>query len=318
MKKKKAPKSSSKKRRKLRELRENIIVFGVFVIFILVVAYLYYFMNIFSNEDDVVAVVNGNEITRNELDWWYKISVFPEDRDVITRHDFLMLSLIPQEVVVQKAKEEGIKVTEEDVEKLVGLFIIENGLTLDEFEMHLNSRGITINDIKKSFETRAVILNLMEEENLDEDEYAFREYVDDLINSSEIEIFPENVEKIVLRSFEETGDKLCDEEKPVIRLYTTSWCEVCEESGKVFEDLVKDLVGDGSIKAYHWSLDTGDDLLTLKKESGVPEKEVELFKKYSPKSLVPTVVIGCKYKRVGSFGAEEEDEFKAILKNLIA
>ena len=42
-----------------------------------------------------------------------------------------------------------------------------------------------------------------------------------------------------------------------------------------------------------------------------------IFKKYSPKKLVPVAVLGCKYKRVGKLGIEEQDEFDSILKILI-
>ena len=66
----------------------------------------------------------------------------------------------------------------------------------------------------------------------------------------------------------------------------------------------------------HWILDAGDDLLTLEKEKGIPKGEVEIFKKYSPNKLVPAVVLGCKYKKIGKFGLEEQDEFKSILKVL--
>ena len=326
--KKKTPKNSNKKRKRAKEKQESTIVLGILLVFIAVVAYLFYFMNISPSNNDIVAVVNGNEITLEELDWWYKASVIPEYRDIVTKQDFLVLSLIPQEVLMQEAEKENIKASEEEVEQLLGIFIIESGLSLDEFEKDLESSSLTINDVKKSFETRAVILKLLEKENIgfieedenllfNEDDDAFQDYIDSLMDNSEIEIFPENIEKLVLRSFEETNDEVCDQEKPIIRLYTTSFCEVCSESAKVFENLVKEFVNDGSIKAFHWSLDTGDDLLTSKKENGVPKEEVVLFKKYSPNNLVPTVVLGCKYKRVGKFGIEEQDEFNAILKTLI-
>jgi len=321
--KKKTPKRSNK-RKKAKERQENIIILAIFLIFIAVVAYLFYFVNFRTLNKDIVATVNGNDITRDELDWWYKTSILPQYRDAITKQDFLVLSLIPQEVLLQKAEEERIKVTQDDVEKSLGLFIIENGFTLDDFEGYLNSRGITIDQIKKSFEIRSIITKLLEKENIDfiegdEDLFfngedrTFQEYLDTSMDNAEIEIFEENIDRLVLRSFEETDDKLCEEEKLVIRLYTTSNCEVCGESGKVFENLVDGL----EVDAAHWSLDTGDDLLTSKKENGVPKEEVALFKKYSPNKLVPTVVLGCKYKRIGSFGAEEEEEFKAILRALI-
>ena len=325
--KKKAPKYSSK-RKKAKEKQEIAIIVSIFLVFILVVVYLFYFVNIKSS-DDLVAVVNGNEITREELSWWYKISILPEFRDFITKQDFLVLSLIPQEILVQKADEEDVKVDDDEIEKLLGLFIIESGLTLDEFENHLNSRGSTINEIKKSFEVRAIIIKLLGKENIgfvegenknlffDVDDGAFQEYIDNLIDDSNIEIFPENIDKLVLKTFEETNDEVCSEEKPIIRLYTTSFCEVCKESGRMFQDLVTNFMIDESIQARHWSLDTGDNLLTLKKENGVPKEEVAIFKKYSPNNRVPTVVLGCKYKHVGKFGIEQEDEFKAIIKTLV-
>jgi len=319
--KKKTPKNSNKNSKK--EKQENAIILGVFLIFIVAIAYLFYFINFKTSDEDAVASVNGNEIARDELDWWYKVSILPEHRDVITKRDFLVLSLIPQEVLVQQAKKQDIKVIEEDVERLLGLFIIENGLTLDEFEMHLSSRSLTIEDIKKSFETRAFINKLLEKENVligDEtvsyDGANMQGYVDNLIDSSDIKIFPENIEKLVLRSFEATGDEICDEDKPIIRLYTTTSCSICDESGKVFETIVSEMVEDGTIKAVHWSLDAGDNLLTLEKENGIPEGEVSIFKKYSPNKLVPVAVLGCKYKKIGKFSVEEQDEFKSILKVL--
>ena len=325
--KKKTPKYSNK-HKKAKEKQEIAIIVGIFLVFIVVVVYLFYFVNIKSS-DDMVAVVNGNEITREELDWWYKLSILPEFRDFITKQDFLVLSLIPQEILVQKADEEDVKVDDDEVEKLLGLFIIENGLTLDEFENHLNSRGSTINEIKKSFEVRAIIIKLLGKENIgfvegesknlffDVDDSAFQEYIDNLIDNSDIEIFPKNIDKLVLKTFEETNDEVCSEEKPIIRLYTTNFCEVCKESGRMFQDLVTNFMIDESIQARHWSLDTGDNLLTLKKENGVPKEEIAIFKKYSPNNRVPTVVLGCKYKHVGKFGIEQEDEFKAIIKTLV-
>ena len=102
--KKKTPKNSNKKSRKAKDKQENVIIFGIFLLFILVVAYLFYFMNLKPSNENAVAIVDGNEITRDELDWWYDTSVLPEARNVITKQDFLMVSLIPQEVLMQKPK----------------------------------------------------------------------------------------------------------------------------------------------------------------------------------------------------------------------
>ena len=326
-KRKKTPKNPNKHKNR-KEKQENIIILGTFLVFIVLVAYLFYFVNTGSSDESPVAVVNNDIITKEDLDWWYKVSILPEYRHVITRQDFLGISLIPQEVLMQEAEKENIKATEEEVEQFLGLFIIDNGLTLDEFEEHLNSRGISIKDIKKSFESRVIITKLLEKENIvfdtkdpklffKRDIYNIQDYINTLMNNSDIEIFLENIEKLVLKRFEKTNDEICYENKPIIRLYTMKSCNICDESNEIFETLVNDLVKDGKIEAMHWSLDTGDNLLTLKKEKGVPKEEVNLFKKYSPNNLVPAVILGCKYKHVGKLDIEDQDEFETILKTLI-
>ncbi|MEK6875897.1 MAG: SurA N-terminal domain-containing protein, partial [Nanoarchaeota archaeon] len=315
--KKKTPKRSSRKNSKQKEKRDRIIIIGIFIAFIAILAFLFYFTEIGAN-DDAVAVVNGKEITKSELDWWYHTSILPEHREIISKEDFLALSLIPQKVLVQEAGKNGIKVSKEEIEKSLGLFIIGNGWNLEEFEAHLASRGITLEQIKESFEIRLLIIKLLEKENLDVadkdrlffdgSDIAIQDYVTELMDKSEIEIFSENIEPLILTMFEETKDELCSEDarttsgartqfgisqgdtpsvgKPIVRLYTTSKCATCENTGKIFENVVMGFVSEGSIEAKHWSLDTGDNLLSEEKEEGIPKEEVELFKKYG-KGKVP-------------------------------
>ncbi len=321
--KKKTPKVS-KKLAKQKEKRDRIIIAGIFIAFIAILAFLFYFTELDAKEE-AVAVVNGKEITKNELDWWYHTSILPEHREIITKADFLALSLIPQEVLIQEARKNNIKVSKEEIEKSLGIFIIENGWNLEEFENHLASRGITLEQIKESFEIRLLIIKLLEKENLDiadkknlffdGSDIAIQDYVTELMDKSKIEIFSENIEPLTLAMFEETKDELCSKEKPVVRLYTTSKCAICENTTKIFENAVKNFVSEGSIEAKHWSLDNGDNLLTEEKENGVPKEEVERFKKYG-KGRVPVTLIACKYKLVGSLENAEE-EFNSIMNNLL-
>ncbi len=325
VKKKKTPKNSSKKRKKTSGNREDIIIFGIFLIFIAAAIFVFYFIQTNNFNQKTVAVVNGEEITDQELDFWYRLSVLPEYRDIVTKQDFLMTSLIPQVVLIQEANKEGIEVSKEEIEKRIGFLVIESGLTSDEFEEHLNKQDIGINDITKSIENLVMINKLFEEKNIvvgnygesfNPDEEEVQEYIDILMNNAEIELLLDNLDKLDLNSFKETGDELCGGVKPVVRLYTTSSCKVCKESGIVFQDLIVSFIGDGTVQAGHWSLDTGDNLLSLKEETGVPEKEVALFKKYSPDNKVPLLVVGCKYKLIGSFGEKEVQEFETIMRIL--
>ena len=323
--KKKTPKSSNKKRAKQKEKRDQIIIVGIFIAFIGILAFLFYFTE-FDAKEDAVAVVNGKEITKNQLDSWYRTSILPEHREIITKEDFLALSLIPQEVLIQEAMKNNIKAGKEEIEKSLGIFIIDNGWNLEEFEAHLASRVITLEQIKESFEIRLLIIKLLEMENLDVtdkerlffdgSDTAIQEYVTELMSKSEIEIFPENIEPFTLTMFEETKDELCSEQKPIVRLYTTSKCATCENTSRIFENVVEGFVSEGSIEAKHWSLDSGDNLLTEEKENGVPKGEVELFRKYG-KGKVPATVIACKYKLVGALGNEEQQELKGIIEKLV-
>jgi len=63
---KKTPKNS-KKAGKKKERLENFIILGIFIIFVAVVGYLFYVVNMPVN-DETVAVVNGEAITRTEFE----------------------------------------------------------------------------------------------------------------------------------------------------------------------------------------------------------------------------------------------------------
>ena len=190
-KKKSIPKKNKKER------QENIIILGMFIAFVAIIGVLFYLVKTYSQTEDVVALVNGEEITLQELDWWYRISILPQYRDSVTKKHFLVFSLIPQSVLIQEAKNQNIRVTEDEVEKIIGLSIINNGLTFDEFDDQLNERGVTRKDVKESFRVRAIIIDLLEKENIDfdgeqtsfdENDRIFQVYVDGLVVNSEIEI----------------------------------------------------------------------------------------------------------------------------------
>lgn len=320
--KKKTPKNSRKKDKKYWDKAKYAIIALLFSVFAASLIYTAY--SSMNSEKNAAAFVNREKVTIGELDWWYSLSVLPQHKDIITKRDFLETSLIPQEILLQKARKERIKSTDEDVEKMLGSFISSSGLTIGEFRKHLKSEGHTINDVKKSFKTRAVIIKLLEKDNVAVDDsipgdgVSFQNYIDNLINNSDIRIVEENINRINLKGFEAANDEACYwEKKLVIRLYTSSWCKICDESIAIFNEAISGFAGSGKIKALHWNLDTGDNLLTSDKENGIPEEELKIFEKYSPKSFVPVTILGCKYARIGSLAEEDKDEIKIILNNLI-
>ncbi|MBU2101070.1 thioredoxin family protein [Candidatus Micrarchaeota archaeon] len=119
------------------------------------------------------------------------------------------------------------------------------------------------------------------------------------------------------------GSACLEDGKPVIRLFSTTWCPHCVWIKDTFDSVVKEYVDSGKIIAYHWELDTGDNTLTEEVETVVPDSETAIYREFNPKATIPTFVFGCKYSRVGN-GFEsskdlvsEEKEFKAVIETLL-
>ena len=111
--------------------------------------------------------------------------------------------------------------------------------------------------------------------------------------------------------------------KPVIRLFSTTWCPHCILITDTFDSIIKEYVQTGQIVAYHWDLDTGDNTLTDEIETEVPQSELAVFQTFNPKGSIPTFVFGNKYWRIGN-GYEgqhdliaEEAEFRRIIEKLV-
>jgi thiol-disulfide isomerase/thioredoxin len=111
--------------------------------------------------------------------------------------------------------------------------------------------------------------------------------------------------------------------KPVIRLFSTTWCPHCQWIASTYDRVVSEYVSQGKIVAYHWELDTGDNTLTPEVETAVPASEQAVFAKFNPQNSIPTFVFGGKYWRIGN-GYEqqqnltlEEKEFRAVIEELI-
>lgn len=111
--------------------------------------------------------------------------------------------------------------------------------------------------------------------------------------------------------------------KPVIRLFSTTWCPHCIWIKDTFDSTMKELVAEGKIVAYHWELDTGDNTLTPEIETKVPDSEQAIFQQFNPGNTIPTFVFGCEYSRVGNGYEAQQDlasekaEFLAVINELL-
>lgn len=124
--------------------------------------------------------------------------------------------------------------------------------------------------------------------------------------------------------FQKKGADICSEDgKPVVYLFSTTWCLHCVWVKDAFDEIVAEYVKAGKIKAHHYELDIGDDVLTSEEETQVPESALAVYQEFNPGGSIPTFVFGCKYFRVGN-GFEQQDdliaekeEFQAVIEDLI-
>jgi len=127
------------------------------------------------------------------------------------------------------------------------------------------------------------------------------------------------------KTFRTTGEDICLRDgKPIIRLYSTTWCPHCKWIKLTYYKTVDRYALRGQIVAHLWNMDKKDDALTDEPEGAIPEAENEVYKKFNPRGSVPTFVFGCKYVRVGNGYekskdlAAEEKEFEEIIEQLIS
>lgn len=114
------------------------------------------------------------------------------------------------------------------------------------------------------------------------------------------------------------GATICKEDgKPVVYLFSTTWCPHCTWVASTFDKVVNEYVKAGKIAAYHWELDTNDNTLTSAKETSIPSGAQAVYQEFNPSGSIPTFVIGCKYFRVGN-GHEAADDLAAEEKELRA
>lgn len=126
----------------------------------------------------------------------------------------------------------------------------------------------------------------------------------------------------------DTGKPICKKDgKPIIRLFSTTWCPHCNWIKDIFDKVAKEYVQEKKIVAYHWQLDQGleDDTLTTKKEGSVSQEEMAIFQEFSPQGSIPTFIFSCRYYRIGNaYESEgeagkikEEKELRKIINILI-
>ena len=312
---------------------------------------------------EIAATVNGEPITMDELDASYAAGIPLEYQQFFTRWQFLNESVIPQKLLLQAATSAGFGASDEDVEFAIKSFLAQSRMTEKQLAQELSATGLSRNDMEATLRirltiayyvnatiltgisvTRKEIEDAYEANQLDIQDIPIEEAepylthqilmekqgeavllaIDALWENATIIIFLEEA-KQGIPSFQESESEICSADgKPIVRMFTLSTCTSCE---RVAKRLQKILASSPAIKAEVigsiWELDTGDDLLTPRKEGGVPQSEIDYFMQLSPNREVPAYSFGCKYVRIGNLpGSEgnlnaEEKEFNDVISTVL-
>lgn len=160
------------------------------------------FVNNNNNESEVVAAVNGEEITKDEL---YDAMFTNGGREVLER-------LISNRLILQEAKELEISVDEEDIDAEIGKVIKENFYGAEDyFYQALEQYGLTEEALRKDLEIELLFRKIVREQIEITDEEVREYYTENqyLFNT------PEQVEArhILVETLEEAEDvvQLLDE-----------------------------------------------------------------------------------------------------------
>ncbi|HLD86720.1 MAG TPA: SurA N-terminal domain-containing protein [Candidatus Nanoarchaeia archaeon] len=311
---------------------------------------------------EIAATVNGEAITMRELDASYATGVPEQFQQSFTRWQFLNESIIPQKLLLQKATALGYLASDDEVKSSLNGFLLENQMTADQLESQLEASGLSPEDLEETIRTRLTLSAFVNETILptitidpkeikreyDENEfenqgisleeaapyisqqllsskqsYAVLAEIATLRSNAQIVIYLEEA-KQGISSFIESQAPLCAaDNKPIIRMFTASSCDECKGPSKRLKSLLQSPELLSEVNGHIWEIDTGDDLLTPQKETGVPKSEIGQFFSISPNREVPAYSFGCKYTRVGQLPDSagnlnaEEKEFKEVILTLL-
>jgi peptidyl-prolyl cis-trans isomerase SurA len=116
---------------------------------------------------DVWAVVNGQEIKREDVDKYYRTRVNPEGQEP-SQEEALSLKLnvldelINNEILLERAKKLNLEASDGEVEdKFTEL---KSPYTEDEFQRQLKDRGVTVDDLKRDLRRQQSIQKLLNRE----------------------------------------------------------------------------------------------------------------------------------------------------------
>jgi len=202
------PKTFSEPEDKPNILTILLAIIGIF----LIVVVIFYVKEGFQKETigEGAAIVNGEVISLQELNENYDL--VPESYKVFVTKEQILDQLIEQRLVLQEAESQGIAATQTDIDKAIEEVLEQNLLTMEQFEEMAIERGLTIPEIRDSYEKQLIVQKLLDKEiksQIDVKEEDIRAHYDNMIRASHILVQSESAADSIMEqllagvSFEE-------------------------------------------------------------------------------------------------------------------
>ena len=214
-KKKKKSLLNKKTLKKLKKHKTKFIISAI-VIIIAIIALIYFGMpKLVDNK--IIARVNGDGISAQDLDDAYEmfflITGYPEQyRQIIPKESFLD-QLINEELLLQKAAELEIEANDEETDAIFNNVLQNSGLTEEELSAQLATKGFDTDDLKAYYKKQLTLTKLVNEtifNKIDISDEEIKEYYDlniDMFKTQEGQI---HVSHILVETREEAKELLIE------------------------------------------------------------------------------------------------------------
>ncbi|MCK5107671.1 MAG: SurA N-terminal domain-containing protein [Nanoarchaeota archaeon] len=211
-------------------------IFISLAIIALIVFAVIYFQTPANVNNKVVAKVNGQEITMEELNKEYEFFFFmgglPEEyKSEITKEIFLTSSMVSEVIILQEAERNNIVVSDEEVNAFLTESISVPGASMEQFEEAANSRGLSLEDIHKYLKRQLISFEVLNKTVLGE------------IEVTDEDIFAAYNENIAL--FENQGQSFADVKDYIEQTILT---QKQRDAAQLYMD---DLRSNGSVEIYY-------------------------------------------------------------------
>ncbi len=197
---KRLPKKSTEKSEqpKVRKLNKTRVGITIAILAALIIAAGFVVYNNFSGlipkqepAGEAAAIVNGEEIPLAELNSRY--DRLPANYKQTVTKQQLLDNLIDETLLIQKAEQEGVTVSDNDVKTLIQMLLQQNQMTEDELKFRLAQQNVSYDELKEIYRRELMITKLINQSVISKIEITEDEMQEFYENNSDQLILPERI-----------------------------------------------------------------------------------------------------------------------------